>query len=207
MQIVQVKIELLKPATYNPRKWDEAAISALKESITRFGMIDPIIANNAPERLNIVIGGHFRLYVAKQLGFTEVPVVYISIPEEERERELNLRLNKNLGEFDYKALADFGEDLLKSVGWQTEELDKIFQLNQRPDDDEVPEVKTTDIKPGYMFKLGEHRLLCGDAIKKEDIDKLMGGERASMVFTDPPYNVNYTGGMSGNNFKTKRDKF
>lgn len=180
LKIVMVAIGLLKPAEYNPRKWDEAAISGLKESISRFGMIDPIIVNNAPERLNIVIGGHFRLHVAKQLGFTAVPVVYISIPEEARERELNLRLNRNLGEFDLKALADFGEELLTSVGWTTDELDKIFELKQRPDDDEVPEVKTTDIKLGDMFKLGEHRLLCGDATKKEDIDKLMAGGGASI---------------------------
>ena len=128
MEIQQVKISELKPASYNPRKWSEKSIADLKASITKFGLVDPIIVNGSKERKNIVIGGHFRLKVVKELGFTEVPVVYVDISDEQKERELNLRLNKNSGEFDFDLLANFGEDLLKEVGFVSEELDKIFQL-------------------------------------------------------------------------------
>jgi DNA modification methylase len=81
--------------------------------------------------------------------------------------------------------------MLKDVGFDSEELDKIFQIEPEPKDDDVPEARETDIKQGDMFQLGEHRLLCGDATKKEDIKQLMQGEKADMIHTDPPYNVDY----------------
>ncbi len=110
MKVTYVPVGSLNPSTYNPRKWNEAQTNALKESITRFGLVDPIICNSAKERMNTVIGGHFRLKVAKDLGFTEMPVVYVNIPDIEKEKELNVRLNKNLGEFDFELLKDFGEE-------------------------------------------------------------------------------------------------
>jgi len=106
----------------------------------------------------------------------------------EEEKELNLRLNKNLGQWDFDMLANFDEELLKDVGFESQELDKIFQLDA-PNEDDVPEMRQTDIKLGDMFILGEHRLLCGDATKREDIEKLMQGEKADIVFTDPPYGI------------------
>ena len=75
----KLKIEKLKPSTYNPRKWSDDSIRDLTESIKRFGLVDPIIVNSAPNRKNIVIGGHFRLFVAKKLGYKEVPVVSMLI--------------------------------------------------------------------------------------------------------------------------------
>ena len=95
LKVVYVKVEELKPADYNPRKWDEQAEAGLTESIKKYGLVDPIICNGSEARRNVVIGGHFRLNVAKKLGYSEVPVVYVNIPELEREKELNLRLNKN----------------------------------------------------------------------------------------------------------------
>src|SRR3990167_3566224 len=100
LNIVYVPLKDLKPAAYNPRRWNNSQIESLTESIKRFGLVDPVIANGAMERKNIVIGGHFRLKVAKDLGLTEVPVVYLNIPDVEKEKELNIRLNKNLREFD-----------------------------------------------------------------------------------------------------------
>jgi ParB-like chromosome segregation protein Spo0J len=97
LEIVMVKADLLKPSDYNPRKWSEEAISQLTESIKRFGLVDPVICNIAPGRENVVIGGYFRLKIAKDLGYTEMPVVYVNIPDLEREKELNLRLNKKQG--------------------------------------------------------------------------------------------------------------
>ena len=92
MKIHQIKVNELKPAEYNPRKWSEEAIKDLKSSIQEFGLVDPIIVNSAKERKNIVIGGHFRLKIAKDLGFKEIPVVYVDIPDIKKEQELNLRL-------------------------------------------------------------------------------------------------------------------
>ncbi len=187
MEIVQVKITDLNPSEYNPRKADKKQVDDLRESIKKFGLVDPIIVNSAEKRKNIIIGGHFRVKVAKDMQIKKVPVVYVNIPDIKKEKELNLRLNKNLGEWDYDLLANFEEDLLKDVGWDSEDLDKIFQLDDK-DLDEVPEVpEEPKSKLGDLYQLGNHRLLCGDATKKKDVDRLMGGEKADMVFTDPHY--------------------
>ena len=93
-EIVYVKADILNPAEYNPRKHTPKQIEHLKESVTRYGLVDPIIANRHPDRMNIVIGGHFRLKVAKELGMMEVPVIYLDL-DIDREKELNLRLNQN----------------------------------------------------------------------------------------------------------------
>ena len=191
IKIVQVKIDDLKPSEYNPRQANEKECLDLKNSIERFGLVDPIIVNSNPKRKNIIIGGHFRCRMATELGYQEVPVVYINISDLDKERELNVRLNKNSGSFDYDLLANFDEDVLKDIGFDSKELDKIFQLDTKPEDDEVPEARTTNIKLGDLFKLGEHRLLCGDSTQRSDVERLMAGEKADMVFTDPPYGINY----------------
>ena len=100
LKVQYINIKKLKPTEYNPRTWDEQATVDLKESISRFGLVDPLLVNNAPGRENIVIGGHFRLKVANDMGIDTVPVVYISINDPEREKELVIRLNKNLGAWD-----------------------------------------------------------------------------------------------------------
>jgi ParB/RepB/Spo0J family partition protein len=128
LKIQQVKITELLPAKYNPRKWSEPAIEQLTESVKRFGLVDPILVNSTKDRKNIVIGGHFRLKVAKDLGIKEVPVVYVDIPDIEREKELNVRLNKNLGDWDYELLAEFDETLFSTIGFDSEEIDAIFDL-------------------------------------------------------------------------------
>ncbi|MFZ2663831.1 MAG: ParB N-terminal domain-containing protein, partial [Patescibacteria group bacterium] len=133
MKITNIKINELKFATYNPRKWSKEAINNLTESITRFGLVDPIIVNSAPERKNIVIGGHFRLKVAKDLEYKEVPVVFVNIPDVEKEKELNLRLNKNTGDWDFKLLAEFDSSMLVDIGFTSEDLDDIFGLDETPE--------------------------------------------------------------------------
>mgnify|MGYP001249722372 FL=1 len=172
------RAEELSPAPYNPRKWSDKDTAELTKSLERFNLADPIVINQN----NTIIGGHFRLHILKQKGLSEVDVrVPSRLLTEHEEKELNLRLNKNLGQFDFDLLANFDEDMLKDVGFASEELDKIFQLETKPEDDEVPEARTTDIKLGDLFKLGEHRLLCGDATKKEDVEKLMAGEKAEKI--------------------------
>lgn len=94
IKIVEVKIQDLKPAIYNPRKWSDEAIAGLTASIKQFGLVDPILANGAENRRDVVIGGHFRLKVAKDLGHKEVPVVYVDIPDEAKKRSLIFGLIK-----------------------------------------------------------------------------------------------------------------
>ncbi|HEY4507741.1 MAG TPA: DNA methyltransferase [Candidatus Paceibacterota bacterium] len=214
IDIVHVPAAQLKPADYNPRKHSDEQAAQLKESISRFGLVDPIICNRAPGRDGVVIGGHFRLEVAKSLGIEEVPVVYVSIPNIEREKELNLRLNKNVGEFDLDLLAEFDESFLKDVGFSSEELDDVF-----PDDEGEPEefdlaaelaragVEEVTLKAGDVLDLGGSRLMVGDATSEADVLKLFGDERADMVFTDPPYRLAYLKkGGEAKGFGQKRDR-
>ncbi len=218
LKIVQVKTSELQPSLYNPRKWSEAATEQLKESIQRFGLIDPILVNGAENRKNIVIGGHFRLKVAKDLEITEVPVVYVDIPDEAKERELNLRLNKNLGEWDYGLLKEFDQDILGDVGFSSTELDDIF-LDKRVITEDTfdlqKELKKLDIEninvqKGDIYKLGDSRLMCGDSTIESDFDRLMNSEKADMCMTDPPYILDYVhaqrGGKPVTGFGNKRNR-
>jgi len=195
-----VEVAELNPAPYNPRKWSVDAIEKLKESISRFGLVDPIIVNNAPERKNVVIGGHFRLKVAKELGIDKIPVVYIHISDLEKEKELNIRLNKNTGDWDWKLLKDFDEAFLANVGFSSEEVDDIFDIDPTPEqfdlEKELKKLKIDEItiQKGEVYSLGEHRLMCGDSTIEEDMLKLMDGHRANMCFTDPPYILDYLNG-------------
>ncbi len=217
LNIVYVPISELRPSDYNPRKWNEAQIVALKESLQRFGVLDPLICNSALGRENIVIGGHFRLKVAKDMGLKEMPVVYVNIPEIEREKELNIRLNKNLGEFDLAILKDFGENFLKDVGFDTIELDEIFEVATTPEHFDLKReleklnISEVTIKKGDMFDLDGSRLRCGDSTIEADMLALMNEEKADMCFTDPPYILDYLRGKKKNGkptegFGLKRDR-
>lgn len=196
LAIVQVPIDELKPAEYNPRVWSDKARKGLTDSLSEFGFVQPIVVNAAPTRRGVIIGGNFKLDIAKRKGMKTVPVVWVNIPDLKKEKELNLRLNKNQGDFDNDLLAEFDIELLADVGWDSKELDKIFEEDKEDDfdgDGEAAAIVTPTAKYGEIYKLGDHRLMCGDSSKIEDVDKLMGGGRADMVFTDPPYNVNYSG--------------
>ncbi len=197
LQIVEMEVGKLKPADYNPRRWSERARRQLTESLDQFGFVQPIVVNSAPERYGIIIGGNFKLDIAKSRGMKTVPVVLINLPDIRKEKELNLRLNKNQGDFDLELLAEFEEDLLAEVGFDSKELDDIFKDELHEDDfdadKEVAAIITPVAKRGDIYQLGDHRLMCGDTSSLEDVDKLMGGVKADMVFTDPPYNVNYSG--------------
>ena len=202
LKVQYIAVNVLKPAVYNPRKWDESAKSQLKKSVSKFGMVDPIIVNGAPKRKNIVIGGHFRLEVAKELKLETVPVVYLNIPDIQKEKELNLRLNKNTGEFDWDLLSKFSEGFLSDVGFSSEELDDVFGLDDNPEIfDLQKELKKLDIhkisvKKGDVYDLSGSRLMCGDSIIEDNMLKLMEDYRADMVMTDPPYILDYTKGKS-----------
>ncbi len=200
--IVAVPVSSLKPATYNPRMWNKDQEEALKESINRFGLVDPIIVNDAKDRKNIVIGGHFRLKIAKDLGYAEVPVVYVSIPEIERERELNLRLNKNTGSFDFKLLAEFDKAFLVDVGFSSEDMDEIFAVDTNTEQFDLKkeleklDIKQVKVKKGDVYEIDGSRLMCGDSTIEEDMLFLMDKDQANMVMTDPPYILDYLKGKT-----------
>ncbi len=205
LKIVYVRLAELKLSEYNPRKHTKEAMEALKESLTRFDIVDPVIANSAPERKNILIGGHMRVKALKELGVTEVPVVYINIPDIEKEKELNIRLNKNTGEFDWNLLTDFGEEFLKDVGFSSEELDNIFEIEEVEEQFDLQkeldklDIKNIEIKKGDVWQIGDAKLMCGDSTIEEDMITLMGSDKADMVFTDPPYILDYLHGKTKKN--------
>ncbi len=216
IQTVEVPINELVPADYNPRKHDEVATEQLKQSIQRFGLVDPIIINSSVNRKNIIIGGHFRWEVAKELGYQTIPVVYVDIPDLEKEKELNLRLNKNTGEFDWNLLAKFDESFLADVGFSSSELDGIFDVDIPEEFNLKKELEKLNInqintKKGDIYALGESRLMCGDSTIEEDMLKLMNGDKAAMCMTDPPYLLDYLHGKKKHGsavtgFGAKRDR-
>lgn len=197
MQVKEIPINDLKFSEYNPRQATEKEFEDLKRSILTFGIVDPIIVNSAPNRKNVVIGGHFRVNVCKQIGIDTVPVVYVNIPELEREQELNLRLNKNLGRWDWDLLANFDEELLKEVGFESGELDTIFGLDIDEEFDIDKEIdkllegEEKRVKDNDLWELGNHKLIIGDCTKRENWEKLLGNETFDFMFTDPPYKLDY----------------
>jgi len=217
LTVVYIPITELKPSDYNPRHWDEKALNDLKASIKKFGLVDPAVVNGAEERKNVVIGGHMRIEAAKALGMTEMPVVYIGIPDIEKEKELNIRLNKNQGEFDFKLLANFAEDFLTDVGFNSEELDSIFEWEDEPEvfdlqkELEKLNISKIEIQKGDVWQLGENRLMCGDSTIRANMQILLNNEMADMVCTDPPYLLDYLHGKkkkgkATEGFGYKRDR-
>lgn len=203
LHVVDVPISELKLTEYNPRKWSDTQKKELQESLQRFGVVDPIIVNGAENRKNIIIGGHFRFTVLKELGYAEVPVIYLQIPDLEKEKELCIRLNKNQGEFDLELLAQFDESFLQDIGFDSEELDTVF------DDSEIKEeqfdlkkeleklnIDNITIQKGDIYDLDGSRLMCGDSTVDGHWEKLCNGEKADMCFTDPPYILDYLHGKT-----------
>lgn len=205
LNVVYVAISDLKSAAYNPRKWDESAIKHLTDSVKRFGLVDPIIVNGSKERFNVVIGGHFRLKIAKDLGFKEVPVVYLNIPDIEKEKELNLRLNRNTGDWDFELLKSFEIETLLDVGFDDTDLSHIWDDNLVVEDDEfdvekeIEKIEEPKTKLEDLIKLGSSYLLCGDATDPKVVQRLVGKEKIDMVYSDSPYNISldYDKGIGG----------
>ena len=202
IKIVHVNVSDLRASAYNPRTWNASDEAQLTESIKKYGIVDPLLVNEAPERMNIVLGGHFRLTVIKKLGIKEVPVVYLNIPDLEREKELNIRLNKNTGAFDFNLLATFDETFLKDIGFSSEDLDSIFKIEDTPEQFDLEkelaklDITKIEIKKGDIYDLNGSRLMVGDSTIESDILKLMGEEKADMCFTDSPYILDYLHGKT-----------
>ena len=203
MRIEKRKISELIRAEYNPRKISVLQLQELKDGIEEFGLVQPLVVNENPERKNIIVGGHQRLKIWEELGNKEVDCSIVNL-QLDKERKLNIKLNKNGGTFDDDLLKEFFEyEELIEWGFTPDEL---FDQDEKTDglieDDEIPEVKESRVVLGDIWQLGEHRVMCGDSTNSDDVEKLMKGEKSDMVFTDPPYGVNYQ-----SNMRTKSDKF
>ena len=194
----------LLPADYNPRKDlkpGDAEYEKLKRSIEQFGYVEPVIWNQTTGR---VVGGHQRLKVLMDMGMTEVDCVVVAM-DEEKEKALNIALNKISGDWDKDKLALLIADLqgadfdVSLTGFEPAEIDALFKdtLKDGVKDDDFDVgaelAQPTMTKPGDIWTLGRHRLVCGDSTKAETYDLLMGNTKANLVITDPPYNVNYEG--------------
>ncbi len=202
MVIEKKRISDLLPASYNPRKdlkAGDAEYEKLKRSIEQFGYVEPIIWN---KHTSNVVGGHQRLKVLKESGIEELDCVIVDLPEE-KEKALNIALNKISGDWDKDKLALLITDLqaedfdISLTGFDVEEIDDLFKdtLKEGIKDDEFDveaELQNPPItKVNDIWKLGRHKLVCGDSTKEDTFELLMGNVKANLVVTDPPYNVNY----------------
>ena len=192
-------ISVLKPAEYNPRKKlkpGDREYKKIKDSIEEFGFADPLVVNADMT----IIGGHQRLNVAIDLGYTEVPCAVVDV-DKTREKALNIALNKITGEWDEQLLADLLTDLkdadydLDYTGFDAPEVDALFSniydKKVKEDDFDVDkELKQPCFsQSGDLWLLGRHRVICGDSTGEEVYTRVMDGKKANLVLTDPPYNV------------------
>lgn len=200
MQWKTLSVDALRPAAYNPRKKLKAGdkeYEKIKNSILEFGYVEPIIVNYDMT----VIGGHQRLTVLKDLGYTEVQCVEVHIEDENKVKALNIALNKITGAWNEQLLADLIVDLQAAnfntdfTGFEAPEIEQLFSKVHNKDikeddfDVEAQLQKPTMSQAGDVWLLGRHRLVCGDSTLPETYTKLMDGKRANLVLTDPPYNV------------------
>ena len=202
MEIVKVDINELISPEYNPRQITDDEMGKLKNSINEFGYVTPIIVN---KHNNHIVGGNQRYEALKSLGYTDVDVVFVDEPDIQREKALNIALNKISGEWDFVKLADIIDDLelddfdisltgfddleLESFGIEEEDSKEHEPAEVVEDDYEEPDELEVTVQQGDIYILGNHRLMCGDSTKTEDVALLIDGKQADMVFTDPPYDL------------------
>jgi len=192
------KINEISPAKYNPRKISDEAMGRLTKSLAEFGNIQPITWN---ARTGNVVGGHQRLKVYQAMGKTEVEVWAVDL-DEQKEKAANIALNKLAGEFDLPALKDILQDIdtgeidLEITGFGMDEIAEMMEdAHPEVTEDEVPEAPVDAItKPGDLWLLGEHRVLCGDSTKADDVGKLMHEKEWDLIVTSPPYNQGESNG-------------
>jgi len=204
-----VKVNSLKPHPKNRNKHPDEQIERLAKILKYQGVRAPIVVSR---RSGKIVKGHGTLQAIKKNGWQEAPIVIQDFEDDDQEwlflqsdnaianwAELDLKgINADLSE-----LGPFDIDLIGIKDFEVEPLDKLLG-----DDDAVPDVKPTDIKLGDLFVLGDHRLLCGDSTDAAQVERLMNGEKADMVFTDPPYGMNletdYKGSLGDNGFRTAK---
>lgn len=209
MDIQSIPIKRIKPARYNPRldlQPGDPDYDKLKRSMEEFGFLEPLVWNR---RTGHLVGGHQRFKILAAQGMKHIDVSVVDLPLS-REKALNIALNKVGGDWDERKLADLLRGLAQIPDFDvsltgfdatdvTELLDKLEALDGDDDFDladslDAAEGQPAITKPGEVIELGRHRLLCGDSSNPENITRLLGKTKADLVFTDPPYNVNYYGG-------------
>lgn len=216
MNIQKIRIEELKPADYNPRKDlkpEDEEYQKIKKSITEFGCVEPIIINTDMT----VIGGHQRLKVLKELGYEELECVILDL-DKNKEKALNIALNKITGEWDNAKLEELLAELnetdidMNTTGFSFDEIDDILKdiTGSKEDDFDInqalEEIDEPISKPGDVWILGKHRLMCGDSTKKENVLQLINKKEADMILTDPPYNVDYSSKNEMLNYSDKGNR-
>jgi DNA modification methylase len=209
LSVTYVSLDSLKNPEKNPRRWTKEATAQLKESIKKYGVVDPLVVNSAANRKGVILGGNFRAKALDEMGFKKVPVVYVNVPDPAKEQELIIRLNKNTGDWDWELLAEFDETLLADIGFSSEELDEVFGIGDNPEQFDLAkelqklDIKQIRIKKGDIYKMDGSRMMCGDSTAEQDMLALFGGERANMCFTDPPYILDYLRGKTRNGKPTE----
>ena len=199
MKIVNRKISELIPAEYNPRKITEKEIKDIEASFNSLGTLEPAVINMHSTRLNQIISGHQRIKVYKLMGNSTYPCYEVKFTLD-KEKEANIRMNKNTGSWDWDLLASgFEKEDLEDWGFDSE-LDDIFGEDEDSggltDDDAIPPVPVEPItKLGDLYILGKHKLLCGDSTNIQHVERLMDGDKADLCLADPPYGIGYGGSM------------
>jgi len=190
--IEQIEISKLVPAEYNPRRLTKKQHDDIKASLEKYGFVDPVIVNTHPDRQNVIIGGHQRIKVWQAMGNDTAPCVLVACDIKE-EQELNVRLNKNTGEFDWDMLANhFDQADLIEWGFDPQEFGEIETLEpeETEGDDEVPESAPPITVLGDIYELGGvHRVMCGDSLSSDAVERLMDGQKAVLAHNDPPYGM------------------
>jgi DNA modification methylase len=212
-----IAVDLLKPAEYNPRKQlkqGDKEYEKIKNSITEFGFADPLVVNSDMT----IIGGHQRLTVAKDLGYTEVPCAVVDL-DKTREKALNIALNKITGSWDDTLLADLIVDLQNEnfntdfTGFEAPEIDMLFskvhdkEVNEDDFDVEEELKQPCFSKSGDVWHLGKHRVICGDSTNADTFENLLEGTKVNLVCTDAPYFVelkNKSGTIANDNLDDKQ---
>ena len=201
MEIRNINLDELIPYEKNPRI-NYKAVKYVAESIKEFGFKVPIVI----DKNNVIVAGHTRYKASIELGLTEVPCIISDDLMEEQVKAFRLADNKvgEIAEWDFELLAEElqGIDDLDMEAFEFEMPKNDEEVEEDEYDVELP--KEPKSKLGQVYKLGRHRLMCGDSMKVEDVTKLMDGVKADMLLTDPPYNVAYEGGTK-DKLKIKND--
>lgn len=195
-RMMNVAIELLIPYINNARTHSDEQIKKIQSSIREFGFLNPVMIDGKHN----VIAGHGRIEAARREGMTEIPCVFVEhLTDAQRKAYIiaDNRLAEDAGwdelilKNELKALDEMGFDT-DLTGFFLEDFDDEDKdrTELEPDEDAMAAIETM-VKPGEVWALGAHRLMCGDSTKPEDFEKLMNGTKAILVITDPPYNVNY----------------
>jgi DNA modification methylase len=206
MKIKTVAVDELNPAPYNPRadlKPGDPEYEKLRRSMESFGYVELLVWN---ERTGTLVSGHQRLKILKEQGAKAVKVSVVDLPIE-KEKALNIALNKIEGRWDEDLLANLLQELeaipdfdVSLTGFDPPEISSLMDAcADTPEDNfdfdaELERIKKPVTRKGDLIELGGHRILCGDSSSEEDLKKLVGSETIELVHTDPPYNVNYYGG-------------